>query len=184
MPTASVVTVALLVSTGITFALGVVGCSRRTARRWAGHSAMGFAMVAMVVPSRDPLGPAAWAVVLGCVLLWTTVAALQERAAEDVPGPSAFESAREVVELGLMVVLVLVMPAVHGRSVALPGGHHGESAGDVRTLVLTVLVGWLTAAVALHARAASAGSRHGHRTPAAVGGSVAAVGTMAAMVAM
>ncbi|MDQ0375629.1 DUF5134 domain-containing protein [Cellulomonas humilata] len=184
MPTIAVTTDALLVSTGIAFALGIVGCSRRTARQWVGHGVMGFAMAAMVAPSRDPLGPAVWAVVLGGMVLWTAVAALHERAAGDVPGPSAFESAREVVELGLMAVLVLVMPAVHGRSVMLPSGHHGETATDVRTLVLTVLAGWLTAAVALHARVASAGSRHTHRTPAAVGGSVAAVGTMAAMAAM
>ncbi|KQR08509.1 DUF5134 domain-containing protein [Cellulomonas sp. Leaf334] len=184
MPTTSVVTVALLVSTGVAFALGVVGCSRRTVRQWVGHGVMGCAMVAMVVPSRDPVGPAMWAVVLGCVLLWTAAAALRERVAGDVPGPSALESAREVVELGLMVVLVLVMPAVHGRGAVLPAGHHGEHAADVRTLVLTVLAGWLTAAVVLHVRVASAGSRHAHRTPAAVGGSVVAVGTMAAMAAM
>ena len=183
MPTASVVTVALLVSTGVASALGVVGCSRRTVRQWVAHGVMGCAMAAMAVPSRDPLGPAVWAVVLGCVLLWTASAGLHERAAGDVPGPATFESAREVVELGLMAVLVLVMPAVHGRTVALPSGHHGGSAPDVRTLVLMLLAGWLTAAVALHARAGS-GSRHDHRTSAAVGGSVAAVGTMAAMTAM
>jgi len=183
MPTASVVTVALLVSTGVASALGVVGCSRRTVRQWVAHGVMGCAMAAMVVPSRDPLGPAVWAVVLGCVLLWTAAAGLHERAAGDVPGPSAFESAREVVELGLMAVLVLAMPALHGRGTALPNGHHGEPGADVRTLVLAVLAGWLTAAVVLHARVASAGSSHPRRTPAAIGATVAAVGTMAAMAA-
>jgi hypothetical protein len=164
--------VALLVTTALAFALGLVGCDRRRLRPWVCHAVMGLAMAAMLVPERDPLGPAAWALVLGGVLLWTAFGALRERWVGTAAGPAAYTSAREVVELGLMTVLVLVMPALHGHA-APASGHHGSSAPDVRGLVLALLAAWLATAVVLHPRT--------HREPAALGASVLMVAAMAAM---
>lgn len=164
--------VPLLVTTALAFALGLVGCDRRRLRPWVCHAVTGLAMAAMLVPERDPLGPAAWALVLGGALVWTAFGALRERWVGAAAGPAANTSACEVVELGLMTVLVLVMPALHGRVVA-ASGHHASSAPDVRSLVLALLAAWLVAAVGLYPRT--------HRGPAALGASVLMVAAMAAM---
>ena len=77
-------------------------------------------------------GPAAWALVLGGALVWDISAfgALRERwVGSERAGH--LRVGREVVELGLMTVLLaLAMPALHGRAVAV-SGHHGSSAPDV-----------------------------------------------------
>lgn len=164
--------VPLLVTTALAVALGLVGCDRRRLWPWVRHAVMGLAMAAMLVPERDPLGPAAWALVLGGALVWTAFGALRERWVGSAAGPDTYASAREVVELGLMTVLVLVMPALHGRAVA-ASGHHGSSAPDVRGLVLALLAAWLVASVGLYPRT--------HRAPATLGASVLMVAAMTAM---
>ena len=91
-----------------------------------------------------------------------------------VPISRRLRNPRTIVSIVLPIVVLLLL------AVALPGFHLDQ----LPSLILNANPWWLLAAVALHVRVASAGSCHARRTPAAVGGSVVAVGTMAAMAAM
>ncbi|MGW0662379.1 DUF5134 domain-containing protein [Streptodolium elevatio] len=96
---------------------GLVGAylhRRGQVRSWAPHLAMGAAMGAMVLPQHDPLGPAGWMLVLGGAAAW----------ALGRPGPG-LPRRRVAVALDLYVmgVLTLLMPALHG------GAAHGSTGG-------------------------------------------------------
>lgn len=127
---------------------------------WLPHLVMGAAMGAMAVPRHDPLGPAGWMLLLGGTAAW----------AFGRPGPGR-PSRRAAVALDLYVmgVLTLLMPALHGSGSGhgAGDGHAGAGSSDWwQGPYAGVLVVWILARFAL-----GAADHRRHHALAAAGGS-------------
>lgn len=126
---------------------GLVGAyvhRRGQVRSWAPHLAMGAAMGAMALPRHDPLGPAGWMLVLGGAAAW----------ALGRPGPG-LPRPRVAVALDLYVmgVLTLLMPALHGGAAheSSGGGAHAGTSDWWLGPYVGVLAVWALARLALAA---------------------------------
>ncbi|WP_067654342.1 DUF5134 domain-containing protein [Nocardia harenae] len=81
------------------------------------HGVLCLAMLAMLLPAYDPLGPLPWALALGGVGLWLA----------DTPVPLALRLP-VIADVLVMAVLLLAMPGVDG-AVATPGAAHRHGGG-------------------------------------------------------
>ncbi|UGQ10392.1 DUF5134 domain-containing protein [Yinghuangia sp. ASG 101] len=134
---------------------GLVGaCVHRRdgAGAWSPHLVMGGAMGAMALPEHDPLGPGGWMLLLGCAAAW----------AWGRPGRGR-ERAAVALDLYVMGVATLLMPAVHGGGHGSGTAHHaaGEPAsgwwsGPYAALLVAWALARVTLAAAEHRRRAVA----------------------------
>ncbi|HSA50988.1 MAG TPA: DUF5134 domain-containing protein [Yinghuangia sp.] len=115
---------AQLLAAELGIAAGLVGAyaHRRGGRgAWLPHLIMGGAMGAMALPQHDPLGPGGWMLVLGGAAAWAWGRPTGNR-------KRGGGRAGVAMDLYVMGVLTLLMPAVHG------GGHGSgashETGGD------------------------------------------------------
>lgn len=124
---------------------GLVGAyvhHRDQVRSWLPHLVMGSAMGAMAVPRHDPLGPAGWMLVLGGTAAW----------ALGRPGPGRPRPRAAVaLDLYVMGVLTLLMPALHGGSGHATGGGHAGASDWWQGPYAGVLAVWILARFALGA---------------------------------
>lgn len=138
---------AQLLAAELGVAAGLVGACvhrREGIGAWLPHLVMGGAMGAMVLPEHDPLGPGGWMLLLGCAAAW----------AWGRPGNGRGRAA-VALDLYVMGVATLLMPAVHGGGGHGSGGAH-HAAGEPATgwwsgPYAALLVVWALARVALAA---------------------------------
>ncbi|WP_436774513.1 DUF5134 domain-containing protein [Yinghuangia sp. YIM S09857] len=108
-------------------------------RSWLPHLAMGAAMGAMLLPRHDPLGPAGWMLLLAGAAAWAL-----GRPQPGLPRPRVAVA----LDLYVMGVLTLLMPALHSGHGAHPGGNPSSWWLGPYIAVLAI---WATARIALAA---------------------------------
>lgn len=167
---------AQLLAAELGVAAGLVGAyvhRRGGVRAWLPHLAMGAAMAAMAAPRQDLLGPPGWMLVLAGAAAWSL----------GRPGAPGGWRPRAAVALDLYVmgVLALLMPAVHGG--AHSGGVHGSSSGWWDGPYVAVIAVWAVTrtvlAVAEHRRPPAAAKGGGSAVSSACSGVM--IGAMALM---